>query len=151
MKALNFHKNQSQPTLLYLFVWRFEQQVSACSGHHQAPLKKHELWNSTFQKGEGLPLHTGLKYTFHLLYLHMSYIYLFHFYLILYTYKTVYFNPLWSGRPSPFWKVEFQCSCFFRGAWWWPEQAETCCSNLQTKSLKKKALKYNNCVHLRTQ
>jgi hypothetical protein len=39
---------------------------------------------------------------------------LFHFYLIIYIYiyKTVYFDPLWSGRPSPFWKVQFQCSWF---------------------------------------
>jgi hypothetical protein len=41
--------------------------------------------------------------------LHLFY---FIFILILYIYRTVYFSPLWSGRPSPFWKVEFQCSCF---------------------------------------
>jgi hypothetical protein len=63
---------------------------------------------------------------------HMFYFIL--FLLCIYTHtQTVYFNPLWSGRPSPFRKVEFSTFAFFRGAWWWPQQAETCSANLQIK------------------
>jgi hypothetical protein len=62
-----FTKNQSQPTLLYLLIWRFELQVSACYGHHQAALQNTNTETRLSERG-GLPLHSGLKYTLFYIY-----------------------------------------------------------------------------------
>jgi hypothetical protein len=38
--CFNFHKRISHSQVcLYLSIWRFELQVSACYGHHQAALQ----------------------------------------------------------------------------------------------------------------
>jgi hypothetical protein len=39
-----------------------ELQVSACYGYHQAPLQNMNT-ETLLSEGEGLPLHSGLKYT----------------------------------------------------------------------------------------
>jgi hypothetical protein len=62
--CFNFHtKISQQPTLFISLYLETELLVSAYYGHHQAPVEKHEYRSSTFQKGEGLPLRNGLKYT----------------------------------------------------------------------------------------
>jgi hypothetical protein len=62
--CFNFHKKSVTANSVCISLFGdFELQVSACYGHHQAAQKYMNVKNSTFQRGEGFPLHSGLKYT----------------------------------------------------------------------------------------
>jgi hypothetical protein len=51
--CFNFDRKISHSQLcLYLFIWRFELQVSACYGHHQAAVKNMNTETLLFRKGE---------------------------------------------------------------------------------------------------
>jgi hypothetical protein len=57
----NSHKNISHSQLcFYLFIWRFELQVSACYGRHQAPLENMNIETVLSERG-GPPLHNEAK------------------------------------------------------------------------------------------